>query len=271
MPYNLLVNTIFAKKIMKKIIEKIYYVNRSWWDSFTSCFIGTILGIGITFGISGYLEKKSNAEMEHTIQLMNIMYMESAIDDFKDKEESSANTDSIFTEVLRYYPDSIDFMPKKLVTKFYARVTSITIAGKDNSIENIFKNNIEVWKAIKDKSDIFMLVQLYSAKEMCDRTVKEMSEIMNKLYNNMIKEKDLENFNSYKEARSYIFKNKENINLIQRYSYYHESLSQIIPFMEIMLERVKKNIGISDKDLESIVAKCMPDTVYEEVEEEEIN
>ena len=66
---------------------------------FHSCFIGSLLGIGITFAVSGYLEYKNKKELEHTIQLMNVADMYLTVDSFKSEEESALYLDSLFKEI----------------------------------------------------------------------------------------------------------------------------------------------------------------------------
>ena len=139
---------------MRKIIEKVYYVNRGWWDSFTSCFIGSLLGIGITFWISGYLEKKSNEDMERRIQLLSLLNIHQYIESSKKQSKECLYMDSIFTEVLNYYPDSIEYVPKELVNQCYTKLVSFNFYSTDETADNMVNNNIEVWNSMENISDV---------------------------------------------------------------------------------------------------------------------
>lgn len=236
----------------KKIFEKIYCLNRGWWDSFTSCFLGTILGIGITFGISGYLDKKSNAELQHTIQLMNVMYMDETVYGILDDEDEALYRDSVFTEILSYYPDSTNFVPKELVNEFYTILLNLKIEGEDESIENIYKNSIEVWKSAENLSNVTNISKFYASKNTCENGLSHMSSILKSLYDNLVKKKFLYGTVNYDEITSAIYENEENLTLIKRYCLYRTALSATIPMMEDIFESIKIRMGITDKDLESI-------------------
>lgn len=245
---------------MRKLIEKIYGSNRSWWDNFTSCFIGSLLGIGITFAISGYLEYRNNKELEHTIQLMNVAYMDLIVSDFKEKEESVLYLDSLFRESLRYCPDSIYSIPPGCLQDVYKELLLITVSGKNNSIENIVNNSLELWTSAENLSIVTDINEFYADKKAADNCIKEITSIREKLYDNITKKYSVD-LNNYKEAVSHLYGNEENLCLMRRYRTYVQALPRFIPMMEEMLVYIKENMRISDEELD--------DLIYRYVDEED--
>lgn len=255
-----MINIIFAEKTMKKLIEKIYGTNRGWWDSFTSCLIGTLLGIGITFAISGYLEYRNNKEVEHIIQLMNVADMYLTVDSYKTEEERGLYLDSLFTEVQRYYPDSIYSVQPEFIQEVYDNLLTLEISGSNNSVENILNNSLQVWTSTENLSIITDINEFYSAKEAADNGLKELMSIRKMLFDNLTKRYPLY-FSDYKEAASYLYGSEENLRLMRNYCTYRKAFSKLIPVMEEMLVSIQENARISDEELQ--------DLIYKDVDEEE--
>ena len=245
---------------MRRIIKRVYRSNRSWWDSFTSCFIGSLLGIGITFAISGYLEYKNKKELEHTIQLMNVADMYLTVDSFKSEEGSALYLDSLFTETLRYYPDSIYSVPAGCLQNVYKKLLTLEILGANNSVENVLNSSLEVWTSAENLSILTDINEFYSAKKAVNNCLNELSSIRRKLFDNLTKRYSLD-FSNYKEAVSYLYGYEENLCLMRNYCAYRKTLSNSIPEMEEMLVSIKENMRISDEELQ--------DLIYRDIDEED--
>lgn len=235
---------------MKKIFEKVYSVNRGWWDSFTSCFIGSLLGIGITFWISGYLEKKNNAEMEHRIQLLSLSNIQQYIESSKKQSKECLYLDSIFTEVLDYYPDSIEYIPKELVGECYSKLISFNFYATDESADNMINSNIEVWNSMENVSDIRIINDIFAAKRVINWMSSEMNGIKKQIYRNVIHDNFIWDMDNHTEAIKVLFSNKENLNLMVEYKMYSKSFDVSIDFIEKLLGKFMKNMNISSNDLD---------------------
>lgn len=237
---------------MRRIIKKVYYVNQGWWDSFTSCFIGSLLGIGITFWVSDFLEKRNSKDLERTVQLMNLSYMSDIVDDFKIREEYLSYTDSVFSEVLGYYPDSINYVPEELVDKFYTELRTATVSAENNSVQGMFNNNIEVWQSADDLSVIKTIGGFYTNKDGIDVCLSEMFSIVNKLFYNIGKDNHLSNYDNHTKAISRVFENKENINMMEKFSGYRQMVTEAVPMMEDILKSVKEKMNVTEEDLRKV-------------------
>ncbi|MDY3069398.1 MAG: hypothetical protein SOR57_07040 [Parabacteroides sp.] len=235
---------------MKKFIKGVYYINRGWWDSFTSCFIGTLLGIGITFGITAYLEKKSKAEMERKIQIISIASLQADINSIKSYSEKFAYTDSIFYEVMDYYPDSIKYIPKELVSEFYSELLTVKSYVKNNSADNMFNSNIEVWKSIDNLSTIKIISDIFAAKQKSYEFISELESVKKRIYENISHEEYILGLDNPQKAIGCLFKNKENLNLVLEFALYNKMLSFTLPMLEEMYLKIRYNLNISEKDLD---------------------
>lgn len=250
---------------MRKIIEKVYYVNRGWWDSFTSCFIGSLLGIGITFWISGYLEKKSNEDMERRIQLLSLSNIQQYIESSKKHSKECLYIDSIFTEVMDYYPDSIDYIPKELVGECYSKLISYNIYGVDESADNIVNSNIEVWNSMEDLSDVITINDIFAAKRVINWMSSEMNSIKRQIYRNVTRDNYIMDMDNHTDAIKVLFSNKENLNLMLEYKMYSKSFDVSIGFIEPLFDKIMQKMNISSSDLDLLKDGYFEaDTTYNE-------
>lgn len=243
---------------MRKLIKKIYSYNRGWWDSFTSCFIGSLLGIGITFAISGYLEYKNKKELAHTIQLMNVADMDLTVDSFKIEEEGALYLDSLFRKVQRYYPDSIYAIPPGCLQEVYDKLLTLEVFGTNNSVENILNHSLEVWTSAEDLSVLTDINEFYAAKRAVSNCLDELGSIRRKLHDNITKSYYID-LSNYKDAVSLLYGNEENLCLMRNYRAYRKALSNLIPIMEEMLVSIKATMRISDEDLYDLIYRDVDD------------
>ena len=132
--------------------KDLYNNNRDWWNSFTSCFVGTLLGIGITFGISEYQDQKSKADLDHKLRLISVENMRKSSLSIKNYCDIYKAEDSIYCTVLKYYPDSLDYIDKKLAGDFVNTIYRTNFLSSNNYANNFINNNIEVLTSVGDIS-----------------------------------------------------------------------------------------------------------------------
>lgn len=228
----------------------VYSVNRGWWDSFTSCFVGTLLGIGVTFWVSGYLEKKSNAEMEHRIQLLSLANIKNYVESSKNQMNEFQHMDSIFRGLMSYYPDSIKYIPKELVGGCYSGIFSFNYSISDNSADNMFNNNIEIWKSIDNISDINIIGQIFAGKRTMNEIASNMNEIKKRIYRNISRDNYVFDLDNHIDAINVLFSNKENLNLMLEYRVYCGTYNVSVGMLDNLLNEVMANMGITEDDLD---------------------
>lgn len=193
---------------MKEKFKEIYNSNKGWWDSFTSCFVGTLLGIGITFGLSDIIEKKNQQEMQRKITVLSMSNLRNNIDSFKSLEKAYLHTDSVFQEVLRYYPDSVNYIPRELVSQFFTELTTFKITDEFSYSDNVFSSNIEVWESIDNLETIAIINDIISLKGMTYNIVNKLNDLKRKSLDNVSNELTFVNItdigNSGFEIKSFV-------------------------------------------------------------------
>ncbi len=250
---------------MKNFIKGIYGVNRGWWDSFTSCFIGSLLGIGITFAISDYLDKKNNEQMEKRIQLICMYNIHDFLEHSKSKKEEYLFVDSVFKEIQNYYPDSIKYVPKELVNACYNYIYSFHCTAYDESADNVFNNSIEVWKSVDNVVNISIIGEIFATKRVLNDMTSKMSYAKERIYRNISQKNYLTDFDSYIDGANALLSNKENLSLMLEYRIYCGTYVMTIDLMDQLFSKVKTNLGVTDEDLKLFNHKyVIPDTIRRE-------
>ena len=238
--------------MMNDSIKKIYRINTNWWDSFTSCLVGTILGIAITFGISGYNEAKAKKEMERKIQILTISSIQQTFDQLGTKMVKLEQMDSTLTAIMDFYPDSVNKIPPKLASDLFSQLLSFEFNSNDQTADRLFSSDIEVWKSIDNLSTINTIGQTLSYKQFIINALNETNAIKSKIAENIGRKKYFLGFNSHQEALRIFFDNPENLNLALRLRMYVNMLNMSKDIGYQLLTRIKTDMHITDEDLKSI-------------------
>lgn len=237
---------------MKRKLKDIYNINKSWWDSFTSCFIGTLLGIGITFWISGTISKNDKANLEKKIQVLTINSLQRDITSLKRQGASMMNDDSIFQNVMEYYPDRIEEISPETAGQFYSRIMHCELYATSQTAENMFNSNIEIWKSIDNLSTINIIGEVFAIRKKMVETISQLEDIKMQLFNNISHEAYILDFKNHHEAMRCFFNNNENPNLLLKFKMYCYILNAGTALTEKMVSRIKDNLNITDKDLDMV-------------------
>lgn len=234
-----------------KTFKDLYHKNKGWWDSFTSCFIGTLLGIGITFAISDYIATKDKKDLERRIQLMSVASMDKSLSALRSEMDKYTQDDSIFTAYMDYYPDSIEYIPSKLSGEFFSAILSFRFYTMGHTASNLLNTNIEVLKSIDNPATISIFSDVFAIQDQCTVSINELEEIKNELQYNINDKKSIFNVDNDKEANRYFFSNNRNIMLLMKFRMYVHTINLWIPMNEEMIGKIKHNLNISDEDLKS--------------------
>lgn len=239
---------------MKKKLIEIYNNNKGWWDSFSSCFVGTLLGIGITFGLSDYIGKKNQEEMQRKITVLSMRNLRNNIDTFKSLEKNNLHTDSIFQEVLRYYPDSISYIPKELVGQFFSELTTYKITEETSYSDNVFSSNIEVWESIDNLETIEIINSIISLKNITYNSVNKLNDIKRKALENVCGELTFVNLTDmgHTNAIKTFLDNKQNVNHLYFFEWYAQLLSITVEAYETYFTKSMKNLNIDEREFDFI-------------------
>lgn len=232
---------------MKKIITRIYQTNTNWWDSFTSCFVGTLLGIVITFGVSGYISRVEHHKNDRIMRVIAVGKIEDNIKNLKIYANEMKRTDTIYSRLLSYFPDSIDRVPMKLVADFLKDVDRMRPAIFDHSVSNIMLGNAEIWESMSPAA-ITVLDKTLLLTGFLMEKIEDVQEKKKMLNENISLEYYSAGFRTLKEAPDAIFGNPQNVNLLSGISYSIRYINALLPSCDSILVQVKTNMDIADED-----------------------
>lgn len=237
---------------MKERIKKIYHVNTGWWDSFTSCFVGTLLGIIITFGASHYNTRQENKEMERKLQLITVWKIEKAMNKIETTLKELQSADSTYALVLDYFSkDSIDQIPPEVLSDLYGKISTVQFNSSDINMQDIFKNNFEIWKTM-DPAAIYAMEELLATNNFSSSMISEIESNITTIRNNLLKKHFIFNFQSAQIASEAFFENPENVNLLIYTHGFITILSSCISQHKHMLDNLKNYLKINNKELEKL-------------------
>lgn len=238
--------------IMKERLKKIYHANTGWWDSFTSCFVGTLLGIVITFGVSYVGSRKEEKATERKIQIITVGKMEQALDRISSRVEVLKQSDSIYVEVLGYWQDDrLDEIPEGLVVTFYEKLMEVSVQSQNISAIEMFRSNVEIWKTMHPVS-IDAMERLLDVIESSYGIISKVDSELGKIRSNIMEKYVVTGFNSHTEVVEAIFSNPENGNLLTFAHMYIWMLVSLEPHYEVMLQELKDYLGITDKEMDAL-------------------
>lgn len=234
---------------MKKFIARIYHVNTGWWDSFTSCFVGTLLGIVITFGVSGFISRVEHRKNDRTMRVIAVGKIEENVKQMKMHANELKRTDSLYRSLLSYCPDSLDRVPIKLIADFLTDVDRTRPLVFDRSVSNIMSDNAEIWESMSPAAITVLDKTLLLTGYLMD-TFKEMQEKKKMLNENISLEYYGSGFRTLKDASRVILGDPRNLYLLSEISGSIRYINSMLPSCDSILVQVKTNMDITDKDFE---------------------
>lgn len=236
---------------MKKI-KDLYNNNRDWWNSFTSCFVGTLLGIGITFGISDYQDRKNKEDLDHKLRLVSVENMRKNCLNIKNYCDIYKAEDSIYSAVLKYYPDSLEYIDKKLAEDFVNAIYSKKVFSKSDYANNIINSNIEVLSSVEDISTINTINDFFGLVDLQRNNLETMQQIKNEIQENMSSFKFCTYYDSYQEYIKDFFSVNKNVHLLIKFNVNATFLDIYNEVTNKYLNSIKKSLNITDEDLNEL-------------------
>lgn len=234
---------------MKKTLNRIYRLNTNWWDSFTSCFVGTLLGIVITFGVSGYISRVEHRKNDRTMQIIAVGKIEENVMQIKIHANELKRTDSLYSSLLAYYPDNIDRVPAKLISDFLLDLDRTRPVVFDYSVSNIMLGNAEVWESMSPAA-ITVLDKTLLLTGYLMETLKEVQKEKKMLNENLSLKHYSSVFRTLQDASHAIFENPHNVYLLSEISSSIQYINAMLPSCDSVLMQVKTNMNITDEDFE---------------------
>ena len=232
--------------------KDLYNNNRDWWNSFTSCFVGTLLGIGITFGISEYQDQKSKADLDHKLRLISVENMRKSSLSIKNYCDIYKAEDSIYCTVLKYYPDSLDYIDKKLAEDFVNTIYRTNFLSSNNYANGFINNNIEVLTSVGDISIVNTINDFFELSDFLKNNLEAMQQIKYEIQENMTAFKFPAYYDSHKAYIRNFFSINKNVHLLIKFNVNAACLDIYNEFINKYLDMIKKSLNITDEDMDKL-------------------
>ena len=227
---------------------KLFTAHRNWWSTLSSTFIGSLLGIGITFAISDYIHTQHQTRMAKRMLVMTIDEINSVNKGMNSTIDYLMYVDSIYSAVESYYLRKIP-MPVDSIDLFYETLNHIQLNEKVNLAQNIFTSNLEVMDIFEDLTivkDITSIISSLRRQKTCyDNTQMIIRDLLDYNLKNRIQSKDdfLENFTNYQYD---YYKTNHNFLLFHGYTL---ALSVMNNAMDETINKLQQKLGICNQDI----------------------
>lgn len=245
---------------MKRSIKSIYNSNKVWWDSFTSCFVGTLLGIVITFGVSYLNTRSENRKTERKIQLITVNKIEQALNHIEERVETLKQSDSVFIAVHDYWDrDRLDEIPEDLIAAFYESLMRINFQTEGNTAIDMFRSNVEIWKTM-DPLSIDAMESLLDIIQLSYDMISKVESDIATVRSNIMKEHFITRLDTPAEVTGAFFSDPENTNLMIFANLNISILDSFVPHFKNMFKELKVYLDITEQDMENLYGA----EIYEE-------
>lgn len=213
--------------------------NRSGWlYNFTSCMVGTVLGIALTFGVDDYVETLKQRETTRRIIEHAISSLEDSQVTFDESLELFRSKDSVFQNVFTYFPDRASEVHSDTIIKVLMSLWEYEFAVIDYTSENIFMNSMDTWT----NKETFELVNLIGD---CYVLVDEM--LLHCRKTRLLKEKFCESFTNgmrfgfdpHKIIEN-LFKTEGFFYFVLQYNTFTDHLEMMIGVLDEQMEKIKE-------------------------------
>lgn len=235
---------------MKIDYKKIFHVNKNWWDSFTSCFVGTLLGVFLTFGISGYLEKKEQEENERKILMISINRLDNSFRVYKQAADSLNEEQLVFTKIVKDFREKTNILTKDDFDHLYEYlfVTNELWLPFDTMTENIFNSNIEIWKTLSPVAIEYFSTVLFYHKRTAD-IYNKIIGLKRELLDNYITTGGKKAYKSEYEFVHSFLKNNRNCFKLEELIYEIALLNYYTTYYTDVLENLLKELNLTEEEI----------------------
>lgn len=228
------------------------FFDYSWWKDATVATTGTILGIILTFGTTGYLEDRQQKLMADKTVKLAIHNLDASISNMEKLVEEMKQNDSIYHRAVALMPDSLKMMSidslQMIVSSFGSRRYYIT----DNSTKEIFSSSFEVWQNVDDTKVIGRIGNCYSILSTCSREYDRINNLTNQAHFEFVKERLPEDYPTAAEAVKAFLSRHEVMYALEWYSQMANTLDGLVDLAKQLNDRNKEELGIEQEELDEI-------------------
>lgn len=230
---------------------------RSWWGNLMCGFLGSCLGIIVTFGTSQYLDNRTQKKMERNLLVLSIADFDNQIYDMERLYNKFLYEDSIYNYINK---NDTEDMPKDsidicLSTFLTADISVITIPTK-----NIIDSNSEM---LKNMTDLSLLTFINNSKAIKDEFSNVIAEDKKEREKVLYSFMDRKSLNDYERAQE-LMEALQETPYTAHYFLMHKAHTVVLGMFTNVLKNIRQNIiertGITDEEIN----KTKDDFTYSE-------
>ena len=228
------------------------FFDYSWWKDASVATSGTILGIILTFGTTGYLEDRQQKQMADKTVKLAIHNLDASISNMEKLVNEMKQNDSIYHRAVTLWPDSLKMMStdslQMIISSFGSRRYYIT----DISTKEIFYSSFEVWQNLDDAKVIGRIGNCYSILNTCSKEYDRMADLTNQAHYEFIKGRLPDDYPSAADAVKEFLSRHDVIYALEWYSQMANTLDNLVDIAKQLNERNKQELGIEQQELDEI-------------------
>ena len=226
--------------------------HKVWLSQFSSAFTGTVLGIAITLGITLYQDRAYKEETTRKFIITTIKDLEDTNDSARSTTEDLMKTDSLFTEVLDYYPEELDSMPIGLINQFATDLGSYNYSGSHKFSVNLFLNNPEIMHIFDDLSVVNVINTMIETTKALETFIDEAKSCKSTIYEVYCEQQNYRRIKTGEEFVKILLANDIVINKMDRFSELCMFIPQFVEINEQLIGDVKEKLGLTPEDFEEL-------------------
>ena len=236
--------------LKKKLHALANSVKKSTWPrQLLTTFIGTLLSITLTFGVSSWKEARQKQADRHLAALMVLGNIEAFARNLEAWQKENSPIDNACTIMLqvpveRFYAmpdDSLDYYADLLMGP------APTAVGHDNTAEQIFANNIETWKNVGNAIFIQKVGELFS---IINRTKHDLDDF-GKQASNYYREAMENNQGSMRDATiSFLTSTGLHETMLNAHYAYVDYSNYIIDYLRYWNSQCMEMIGVTEQEID---------------------
>lgn len=250
------IQIIIQSKVKNFLREK------KWKTDFLANFLGVVLGIILTFGVSGYLKYREKKAMERTAALMTISNIEFSVQTLEDISETLQSHNQVFNTIRKHYPDKLDQISEDTLYMYASCFIDFHGIVLDSSAEGIFTHSSDIWRTLDKPSLQQRIGHCFAYRNFLNNFVNCLYQKQEHAAAKFFEEKYFFDRKSISVAVKELTDIPSVRDLLYHYPGFIHFLNSQLLILKRMNERNKQDMNISDEEISRYTA--FYDEDYEE-------
>jgi len=231
------------------------------WSQFFISVLGTAIGVGLTFGLNGMMERHKQDKAQRLTAIMVIHDIDCTIDIIKSWKKQEESADDLLHYAIEHR-DDVDMMPYDTLVKV---ITCLVDEGRefhfDTSKEKIFNSDLDTWQNLGNMKFLDNVQSFFydrqSLQDVVNHSETWVAPIPRREYMQMYMETSRKSVEEFSDMARVFLKEKLPDNKVKFYidvAYFRiKTLNGIIDEWTKLNEENKFLMGITDKELEDYI------------------